>query len=467
MAADTKGPVDMTRHRASAPDRGGRGRLLLRLQATLVGLLCFSAGAVPRLLPALLGVLALVAAIHVFTVDPKRPLMLLRTAFGIALAVFIAYLFINATWAPDREAGLAKAATVLGLAVGAFLIAASYALRTGDEARVLAISALAGLMLGAAFLLIEIIFDEPIVRFVSNHIVQLFEITPKKMKIEHGEVAKISAFVLNRNVTSLVLLLVPGLLFTLALAASRRRTGFAALLAITAISVLLSQSGTSVMAFFVGALVLGLAARSRKATRMLLVTGWTIAVLLAVPLGALPYGFGWQHWKWLPPESVAARFYIWKYVADKIHETPIAGIGIRATRDLHLTIPADAGDPTETEGPLRGREARHPHNIFLQTWLELGAIGAILLLGVGLTGLWAIRAWPPILETSGYTLFAVCCVIGVSGFDLWQTWLLAALAIAWAAMLLAARFPALARPTTVGASPLRPAGKAALPATIA
>ena len=108
----------MTRHRASAPDRGGRGRLLLRLQATLVGLLCFSAGAVPRLLPALLGVLALVAAIHVFTVDPKRPLMLLRTAFGIALAVFIAYLFINATWAPDREAGLAKAATVLGLAVG-------------------------------------------------------------------------------------------------------------------------------------------------------------------------------------------------------------------------------------------------------------------------------------------------------------------------------------------------------------
>jgi O-antigen ligase len=116
---------------------------------------------------------------------------------------------------------------------------------------------------------------------------------------------------------------------------------------------------------------------------------------------------------------------------------------------------------------LRGREARHPHNIFLQTWLELGAIGAILLLGVGLTGLWAIRAWPPILETSGYTLFAVCCAIGVSGFDLWQTWLLAALALAWTAMLLAARLPALARPTALEASPLRPSGKAALPATIA
>ena len=31
MAGDTKEPVDMARHRASAPDRGGRGRLLIRL----------------------------------------------------------------------------------------------------------------------------------------------------------------------------------------------------------------------------------------------------------------------------------------------------------------------------------------------------------------------------------------------------------------------------------------------------
>ena len=40
------------------------------------------------------------------------------------------------------------------------------------------------------------------------------------MKIEHGEVTEISAFVLNRNVISVVLLLVPGLLFTAALCAA-------------------------------------------------------------------------------------------------------------------------------------------------------------------------------------------------------------------------------------------------------
>jgi hypothetical protein len=33
-------------------------------------------------------------------------------------------------------------------------------------------------------------------------------------------------------------------------------------------------------------------------------------------------------------------------------------------------------------------------------------------------------------------------MIGLSGFDLWQSWLLAALAFAWAGILLAARLPA-------------------------
>jgi O-antigen ligase len=437
---------------AAARDWGIAARLLFRLQALLIGVLCFAAGAVPRLLPALLGVLALVAAVHVLTVEPKLPLKLLKTAFGVALAIFIAYLFINATWALDRPAGLVKAATVLGLAASAFLVAASYSLRAGADARVLAKSALAGLMLGAVFLLIEISFHEPVMRFVNNHVVQLFAVSLKKMKIENGEVTQIAPFILNRNVTSLVFLLIPGLLLTAALPTPMaRRAGLAALIAVTAISALLSESGTSVMAFFVGALVLALAAFSLKITRMLLAAGWVMATLLAVPLGALPYELGWERWTWLPPESVAARFYIWKYVADDVYKRPITGIGIRAARELHLRIPADPGDPSHAAYALKGREARHPHNIYLQTWLELGAIGAVLLLGVGLAGLWTIRSWPPLLQGGAYGLFAVGSAIGVSGFDLWQTWLLAALALAWAAaMPLAARLPALAPPRNGG-----------------
>jgi len=93
---------------------------------------------VPRLIPALFGALALVASIHVLLVDPKLPIRLLKTPVAAALAAFIVYLFINATWSPDRAEGFAKAATVLGLAFGVVLLAASSKLRTAEEARVLA-----------------------------------------------------------------------------------------------------------------------------------------------------------------------------------------------------------------------------------------------------------------------------------------------------------------------------------------
>ncbi len=45
------------------------------------------------------------------------------------------------------------------------------------------------------------------------------------------------------------------------------------------------------------------------------------------------------------------------------------------------------------------------------------------------------------LQASAYALFAVCGAVGVSGFDLWQTWLLTAFAFTWSAMRLAARLP--------------------------
>ena len=447
----------------------GEARLPFRLQAVLIGFICFSAGGVPRLVPVLFGLLALSAAFHVFTVEPELPVKLFKTAFGFALALFIAYLFINALWAPERAAALVKAVTVLGLAVGAFLIAASYSLRSSDQARVLAKSALAGLLLGAAYLLFEIVFHESVMRFINNHIVQVFQLTPKKMKIENGEVTEISAFVLKRNVTSIVLLLVPGLLFAAALPTRALQSG-------RHCCARRGDSGCDAPVrerhlsdgVFVGALVLATAALSLKAVRFLVVGAWVVAVLFAVPLGALPYKLGWENWTWLPPQSVAARFYIWKYVADDVYQRPLTGIGIRGSRDLHLKIPADADDRSHAAYALKGREARHPHNIYLQTWLELGAIGALLLLGVGLAALWAIGAWPPLLQGAAYALFAVGGAVGVSGFEFWQTWMLGVVAFAWSAMLLAFRIPGLASlPADQAASTTRAAGKAPLRAAIA
>ncbi len=99
---------------AALRDWGGEARLPFRLQAVLIGLICFSAGGVPRLVPVLFGLLALIAAFHVFTVEPELPLKLLKTAFGFALALFIAYLFINALWRPSGPQHLSRQLPCLG-----------------------------------------------------------------------------------------------------------------------------------------------------------------------------------------------------------------------------------------------------------------------------------------------------------------------------------------------------------------
>ena len=54
-----------------------------------------------------------------------------------------------------------------------------------------------------------------------------------------------------------------------------------------------------------------------------------------------------------------------------------------------------------------------------------------------------MRLLPRALQGASYGLFAVSGAIGLSGFDLWQTWLLAAVALAWVVMQLAGRLPAL------------------------
>jgi O-antigen ligase len=263
---------------------------------------------------------------------------------------------------------------------------------------------------------------------------------PKKVKVVDGEVTIVQAFVLNRNVTSFVVLLVPGLLFAGALTVRATRLAVLAGLALAAAAcVLMSESGTSVVAFFLGMVVLAFSALSLKATRTLLMVVWTIVMVFAVPLSALPYELGWNRWTWLPPQSVAARFYIWKQMADEVGKHPVTGLGIRCARDLKIRLPRDIKTLREDAPVPDGRHVPHPHNIFLQIWLELGAIGAMLVLALGLVALWRFAALPALVQGGAYGLFTVCAAVAASGFDLWQTWLFGSYVFAWAAISLARR----------------------------
>lgn len=130
------------------------------------------------------------------------------------------------------------------------------------------------------------------------------------------------------------------------------------------------------------------------------------------------------------PLSGLVRLEIWDYVAGKIFEQPFVGYGMEASRVLE-------GDTVSKLLPEISRLPHHPHNGFLQIWLELGLAGYIIL---GLFCLWIVQKISQ-LETTGMAFATGLFVCGLSLFStaygMWQFWLNAVEFSAAVALLLA------------------------------
>jgi O-antigen ligase len=316
-----------------------------------------------------------------------------------------------------------------------FVLAESFSSNSDDHNRTLIQAALVGLLLGIAILLIELSMDTPLMRFVHNNIISLINPTRSKAVVVDGAVTRFYEFLLNRNVVSIVMLLIPSLLFAVALGGPATRIALpAALMIATAACVPLSDSGTSLLALLVASIVFVLGWLSLRVTRHIIVGGFAVVTILAVPLVSLPFTLNLQaapQFSLNRNPSFYDRIYIWQFTAQQVKQQPVIGIGVRSARTL-------SEDRRERRRPPKAPHAGwHPHNIFLQTWLELGAVGAGLLLTLGCAALWQLRRLPPPLERAGYALFATCGAVGSTAFDLWQTSFLASVALSWSAFALA------------------------------
>jgi O-antigen ligase len=127
--------------------------------------------------------------------------------------------------------------------------------------------------------------------------------------------------------------------------------------------------------------------------------------------------------------SVTHRVKIWQFVAEAIAQRPIAGWGLNASRAL-------PGGSIEV-APGANRLPLHPHNAFLQIWVELGAIGAVLVAALGGMALGgALMLRPPAAGNARFARAAALALI-VSGslvagvaFGIWQGWWMAVLWLA-------------------------------------
>jgi O-antigen ligase len=84
----------------------------------------------------------------------------------------------------------------------------------------------------------------------------------------------------------------------------------------------------------------------------------------------------------------------------------------------------------QPEGFLHPRNlGSHAHNLYLQAWFELGAIGAILLAIAGAIILMQITLLPAAAQPFAAATFAAFALIGAFAWGMWPAWFMCAVAL--------------------------------------
>ena len=137
--------------------------------------------------------------------------------------------------------------------------------------------------------------------------------------------------------------------------------------------------------------------------------------------------------------SILHRLLIWEYVGKTILNKLIIGHGIGASRvigqNIILNIP-------HTNLEIKGGIPLHPHNNFLQIWLELGLLGTLIIsliwikiIKFGIT----IRKNSYILGTGVCTSIVTTFVISNLTFGMFQAWWMASLGLFFLLIVIASK----------------------------
>jgi O-antigen ligase len=400
-------------------------------QSVLIGILVGMMGIIPRLVPTLVVILAALTALNEITSRLDLGHSLRSAALGPAGAAwlaFLAYALASALWSSDpsfaaltvvQAGSVVLAAVYLAVALPA-LLATLDAERRRRFTRAIPMGAV--FMLG--FILIEQASGHALTLLVLKSLPGVLGDNAKEIVRKGGRIVGLEPFYLDRSVAAAVLL-APPLLAALRLWLPGRVGAAAMALAAIAAgaAVVLSVSETAKLALLAGGIAFALAWRWPRGTLTGLAAVLVLGMALALPLGRFPYAMGVQNQAWLPV-SARERVLIWHHTAATAAERPLLGIGVQSTR-----FQGDA--PRGVPGEVTDRQLGwHAHNVYLQSWLELGAVGTLLLLAAGLAGIRGALALHPMLLPYAAALVAGVMAIAATGWGMWQPWLIGGAAAA-------------------------------------
>ncbi len=367
-----------------------------------------------------------------------------RATWG--LAAFYLFALLSSLWARNPGVPFEKASlALLGLA-GAIAVTSLIARESHDDALHMGEGICIGFAVGLLFLLIEVLTAQGLkIAFFNALHFRPGELKPPAFfQWKGGEVVSMSIDYLSRSITPIALFLWPtALILRVVRQATWRLAITAAFVAISAAVILLASHESSKLALVAGSAVFVLALLSRRWAYRVMVLAWVIACLAIVPLAILAYRLDLHQSKWLQM-SARHRVVIWNETAEKTLEAPFVGVGANMTYVL--------GPERERENPAIHDEElprtlnMHSHNIYLQTWFELGAVGALLLTLAGLSLLASIATLSSALQPYAYATFASVGAMAAASYGMWQIWYLALFAFTAIALAVGARLASSASP---------------------
>ena len=227
----------------------------------------------------------------------------------------------------------------------------------------------------------------------------------------------------------------------------KRSAIFAAILAWPVVSVFAAKARYGAAAAVFAALALGAGAAHSGAALFGLAAGagvYCLALLgprFTLGLTGLLLGAALTSAPWhgsiaarlMPANLVAAlsevhagqRIAIWSEFGGRVWDEPVYGHGFNTSQEIYRGRPARSDAEAN-----RLIEKIHPHNIYIQIWIELGAAGVALTCLFGAALYRSLSRGPRENLPARLALAAFIGAVGLVSHSLWQPWWLAAMASA-------------------------------------
>jgi O-antigen ligase len=353
--------------------------------------------------------------------------LLYPTPAIVACLILAIYVLLNATWSANPTTGLRKAAVFASLLLMSFTAVHSVALLEKQTYCRSGPFFAAGVFGGALFILAELLTHGLTSAFVMSWIPILYPHSPENILVTHGRVVWVKSDQLNHNVGILIFSLWPGLLVLSSLKGRIRMIAIAVFFVTISAVVMISAHAASQLALL-GSIIVVLAMWywQRYVVRALAVL-WCLSFVFVIPASFVAYQSGLHLESWLP-NTARQRIIIWQYTAEQVFNHPWIGVGVESTPVLNRQQTSVGIEKPEGFAYPRILGS-HAHNIFLQTWFELGAVGAFLFAVAGAAVITTIALLPTLVQPFAAGSLVAFAIVGALSWNMWQVWFMCSAAL--------------------------------------